>query len=727
MPRLAHQRTYSEERGPRSSVRFAWKVSPNHLLIGIGMAFSVVLLAGVSGSIWYLRGEAIADTDRAASNLSFVLAEQSATTLRSVEDLIFDAIAALRTSGHTDDPNPLSAKAVHDFLKERASALPPALSVFVIGRTGATLHSSRSFPPPPFNASDRSYFIAQRDNPKAGLFISEPRRNRADPEKWSFFLSRAITSAGGDLEAVVVASVDLDYFESIYRALRLPTGTSIALLHRNGVALALHPHDDQIIGEVFSSPELAARAMSFGAVSDIGGGPSTRVAHDPEIHIVKSRDLGPYPLRVSIAVPTNNALALWRLKAYQIGFAGGFIALVIGILLLLLARQIKCREQKEKLISGMLAIAPDAIISTDENHNIRVFNKSAERIFGYDADEVIGRSISMLIPESSRDIHKKHLESFTGRNAESRLMGERSEVRGLRKNGQAFPAAASISRLDLGDHTIFTAMLHDITLKKEQEEAIQAAKERAESANRAKSEFLASMSHELRTPLNAIIGFAEITVGQVLGPVGNVKYLEYAEDIHNAGTHLLGLINNILDLSKVESGLDELHEEALDVAGIVDAVRKFVQERADTSGVKLVADVPDDLPRLHADERKLKQILVNLLSNAVKFTPAGGSVTIGVWCRTDGDCVFQVTDTGIGIAPDDIPKALSRFGQVDSSLSRKYEGTGLGLPLTKALVELHGGSLELRSEVDIGTTVTVRFPAERVGRRSDNTRTAHAV
>jgi signal transduction histidine kinase len=245
-------------------------------------------------------------------------------------------------------------------------------------------------------------------------------------------------------------------------------------------------------------------------------------------------------------------------------------------------------------------------------------------------------------------------------------------------------------------------------------EELSFAKQHLVAANRAKSEFLANMSHELRTPLNAIIGFSEIIGIETFGPIGSVKYRDYARDIHESGHHLLDLINDILDLSKVESGLDELCEEYTEVPKVIESVLKLVRQRAENADLELELDLSEDMPLLRADERKLKQILLNLLSNAIKFTNAGGTVTLKGWCRIESGYVFQVIDTGIGIALEDIPKALSQFGQVDSVLNRQHEGTGLGLPLTKSLVELHGGSLDLQSNVGVGTTVTVRFPAERV-------------
>jgi signal transduction histidine kinase len=245
-------------------------------------------------------------------------------------------------------------------------------------------------------------------------------------------------------------------------------------------------------------------------------------------------------------------------------------------------------------------------------------------------------------------------------------------------------------------------------------EDLDRARSQAEAANHAKSEFLANMSHELRTPLNAVIGFSEMIKLEQLGPIGNERYRDYITDIHGAGTYLLDLINDILDLSKVEAGSDELQEEGLDVPDILHAVEVLVRGRAKRQQVALSIQPGDVLLPLLADERKLKQILVNLMSNAIKFTDAGGRVELCAWCRADSGYVFQVVDTGVGIALTDIPKALSQFGQIDNAHSRTHKGTGLGLPLSKSLAELHGGSLDLQSTPGVGTTVTVRFPAGRI-------------
>ena len=260
----------------------------------------------------------------------------------------------------------------------------------------------------------------------------------------------------------------------------------------------------------------------------------------------------------------------------------------------------------------------------------------------------------------------------------------------------------------------YDGFILDISEAKRREAELADARTAAEAANRAKSTFLANMSHELRTPLSAIIGFSDVMIQQVLGPVSPARYGEYIADIHASARHLLSLIQDILDLAKAESGRAGVREEEIDLAELAEGVLRMLGPRAEEGRVTLHREWPPTVPRIRGESRKLRQILINLLSNAVKFTPAGGDVRVLIRRPDAAGIEIVIADTGVGMTSTEIPRAFESFVQLESGLARAAEGTGLGLPLTRALIEQHDGTIAISSEPGRGTTVTVRLPAGRI-------------
>jgi signal transduction histidine kinase/HAMP domain-containing protein len=366
------------------------------------------------------------------------------------------------------------------------------------------------------------------------------------------------------------------------------------------------------------------------------------------------------------------------------------------------------RSAQNRLVEA-LETSNEAIILVDASHRIVLANHQLSTFFPTLAsrlkpDMAFGEAfdqLSELVTTTTEPDEDGHSEP-TG--IERELLSAGSEFQ--LADGRWLRVSCS----NTGEGGFFL-VISDYTQIKEREAHLKEARQMAEVASEAKSRFLANMSHELRTPLNAIIGFAEVLSGEMFGGLGNPRYLEYAKDIHTSGDHLLTVINNVLDFTKSEAGKLELAAEAVDVAEIVVNCAKIMRDQCTKAELSLSLAMQDEPLAIFGDPVKLRQILLNIMSNAVKFTEPGGAIVVATRSAEDGSVILSVTDTGIGMSPEDIPVAMAPFGQVDSRLARRYEGTGLGLPLTKSLVELHGGTLSIESQCGRGTTVTVMLPS----------------
>jgi PAS domain S-box-containing protein len=371
-------------------------------------------------------------------------------------------------------------------------------------------------------------------------------------------------------------------------------------------------------------------------------------------------------------------------------------------------RQMATQERLEDIIR----LVSDWIWETDADGLFTIVSDRAQRATGYHPRELIGTSIMALANDSLV------AEALLARlQTHAPFRDFTLTVRAKDGSDRTFlVSAVPVFDSDGGGHLGYRGTASDITGLTERERSILAAKESAEQANRSKTKFLANMSHELRTPLNAIIGFSDMMALAIHGPMGAPAYEQYAADINGSAKHLLSIINDILDIAKIEAGRLDLIEEETQVVGLCEVALRLVQERANEQHIDLRFEPGPSLPNVMVDQRAMRQVLLNLLSNAIKFTPPGGEVTLRAQLSTEDDLMLQVCDTGIGMREEDLHRVLEPFVQVENELTRRYEGTGLGLSLSKQLIELHGGRIGIVSKPNFGTTVTVYLPASRLRR-----------
>ena len=422
------------------------------------------------------------------------------------------------------------------------------------------------------------------------------------------------------------------------------------------------------------------------------------------------------PLVAQANLPLMIETAPW-LAALTAAFLSALVTKLRDLDLRLIGQAILLRRT-DALMRQVVENSSDGLLVIDDQGKVRSTNPAAERILGQPATEIVGQHFFDVIATTSHQppIHSLSRMAYADRPSQMEL---------TRPDGSTLIADVGLSRLpEQQPNAAFVAQLHDVTEMKMREAELRAARDQAEAASNSKSQFLANMSHELRTPLNAVIGFSEIMKTELLGPIGTETYRGYSHSIHDSAKHLLGIINDILDISSIESGSPRLHEGIHEPEQICQSVIALVAGRAEQAQVKLAVNVDPATDLLHVDGRMLKQMLINLVGNAIKFSPKGGSIEIKVTPagpEPHGGVVFAVADHGIGIAKEDIPRILKPFEQVETAFARNFDGIGLGLPLVNSMARLHGATLTIDSELNVGTTVSILFPAARTRPRTAET------
>jgi PAS domain S-box-containing protein len=687
------------------------RFGPNRRLALCASLFVAITIIAACLVIWDLRSERIADAMEDTRKLAVVLVEQTARSFQAV-DLVLQEIQAMASAKGLANPDEfrdrLASEQVHEFLKERLRSLPQAVSVALVDDAGRITNFSRPWPIPVIDVSDREYFRYLRDHRAAEMFIGPPVRSKVTG-LWTLTIARRVSGPDGEFLGIAAAYVNTDYFEDFYAALTTRIGESVSLFRQDGTLLARHPHNEQALGE-----KLSAASPWYENIAKGGGTYRTPgyIGQVPRIISVQpSRD---YPFAVSAGISEHAALASWRRDAIIIAIGAAGAVIGFGIIFFALAAQFRRLEVSEDRFRDFAQSSSDWLWETDQQHRFTYVSEGVTTYgFTTGPGSVVGRTRSELAADAGADPAKWE---------EHRAALDRREpIRDFTytwRNSDGAEGIASITGNSFydakGRFLGYRGTGRDITAAVTAERNMREAKEAAEAASHAKSQFLANTSHELRTPLNAILGFSEALS---LGLRGQLKpaQAEYVGLVHDSGQHLLTIINDILDLARVDAGKVELHEESeVDPRHIADACIALTRESAISGAIRVSTDFERDLPMLHVDVTRLRQIVLNLLSNAIKFTKPGGDIVLAIRRDASGSVSIAVRDTGLGMTPDEIAVALEPFGQVDSGDTRRFEGTGLGVPLAKRLTELHGGTFTIDSEKGKGTCVTVTIPATRV-------------
>ena len=691
---------------------------PSRYIWAIGAALVVATLLGCGVAIWDLRQEAIERQRIAIGNLGVALAEQTTRYVQFV-DLVLREIQSRVSAAHIQSPDEFELSfgthAMSDFLRDSLKGLPQANSFFLLRADGRALATSRAQMPddPDYSNSDYYRHFLELDDPNP--FISGPMLNRAAGTP-TVFLARAISGPGHSLLGVAVGAIDLDYLTNFYRAIDLPLGESVTLLRRDGLILVRYPDQTGNAGERVA-PSSQWSGMAWGG-SDRAPG---LLGFGPEI--VSVHPLRAWPLVIDVSISEPVALARWQRQATIIALGGTAVSCGFAVLFGVIGQQFRRRAERTLQLSETAAA-----LGAREARVLDFVRMSTDCLWELDAE------LRFSWASDSPMVHAMGIQERMGMTPWEALNGDLAEARWARLRDDMVghrpvrdfrdcetDGHGQLHHVSINGDPVFDAAGvfqgyrgtgRDITADVEAARELGLAKERAEAANRTKSEFLANMSHELRTPLNSIIGFSELIRDQPFAKIA-ASYVEYASEINTAGHLLLDMINDVLDLSKMEANRYELADDIIELGMVVRSCVSMLKLRASAGGVRIDNKMSGMRIALRGDTRAVKQIVLNLLGNAIKFTPNGGSASLSVE-QTNDALVLVVSDTGIGIEPSAMQSLGEPFKQADSSISRRFGGSGLGLAICRKLLAIHGGALFIDSTPGKGTTVRVSFPRERV-------------
>jgi signal transduction histidine kinase len=696
------------------------------------VAIFAMLSAVLVGNLYAQYRKTLADTERVAVSLAQAFEEHTVRTFTRMDLLLADTILQIRP---LPDAPSWDDAALGDALRQVVRRNHEANSLSLVDAAGIVRTTARRpqevapGPDPGSDLSQHDYFTSQRDDPSRGLAIGAP----VPPSRLDHGyipVTRRLEKAGGGFAGVMMIALDPAYFQGFYRSFHPGDGGSVSLVRDDGFLLAREPTIPHLVGKAVVQGPIFRQHLPKSPAGVV----RTVAPTDGVDRTVAYRKVRELPLVILVGIATETALADW-FDDVRNSLALWLAVLIAMLIATLFQRRVETARARaeEALQRSEKRARRDQVRLSDAIDSI------SEGFYLFDADDrlvllndVARRNMGDAAPIAIPGVtFEELLRAKIRTNAPNVSAADQAQMIGERLAQHRTPGSAPITRrLDQRWFRIterpmtesgVVVIESDITVIKRVEQRLTAAKDEAERANRTKSEFLAHMSHELRTPLNSILGFAEILGGEMFGALGDPRYREYAAFIHQSGTHLLQVINDILDLSKIEAGKMNIEMAPMDLGELIDRCVRLVQMRADRARVRVVTDSGSSAPPVIADETRIKQILFNLLSNAIKFTPVDGEIRVTARPAGAGWVEMIVADTGIGIAAADIEKALAPFAQIANAMVRSHEGAGLGLPLSKHLAELHGGSLDITSTPGKGTTVVVRLPAATVAPRLTKT------